>query len=156
MLIGGAIIFRDHRGKRQFLFIKEKDSNAWEFPKIVVRKGESSVRAVIRLMGEQASISSKVLEEAGRYAASAVVNGKAMQQKYYYYLMLLKATSGEIIGLPEYKWLEYGEGLKKLEQKREKDIFKDTKEILKTWEKGHKNYRDDEDEGSFESFPQAE
>lgn len=137
MLIGGAVIFRDNRGKVQFLLVKHKDSEDWEIPKVTVRRGESSVRSVIRLTGEQGGMTAKVLEEAGRATGNVVVNGKAVSQKYYYYLMMQKAGTSEIIGFDEVKWMEHAMALKKLSLKREKDILKSAKSVLKEWEKTH-------------------
>jgi len=136
--IGGAIVFRDNRGKRQFLLVKTKDDGEWEIPKVIVRKGESSVRSVIRLTGEQGGMSTRVLEEAGRATGTTILNNKSLPQKYYYYLMLQKGGSSELIGFAEFKWLEYGEAVKRVPLKREKDMFRLGREVLKQWEKTHK------------------
>ncbi len=136
ILIGGAVIFRDYRGKRQYLMIKTKDGD-WEIPKVTVRKGESSVRAVLRMAGEQGGMTTKVLEEAGRAAGNTVVNGKPIIQKYYYYVMMQRSGSGEMIGFDEYKWMEAGDAIKKLALKREKDMLRLAREVLKEWEKTH-------------------
>lgn len=137
ILIGGAIIFRDNRGKRQFLVVKQKEGDDWEIPKVTVRKGESSVRAVIRLTGEQAGMTAKVLEEAGRATGSTIINAKSIPQKYYYYLMMLKAGGSDAIGFNDVQWLEYAAVVKKVALKREKDMFKSAKDVLKEWEKTH-------------------
>jgi 8-oxo-dGTP pyrophosphatase MutT (NUDIX family) len=138
MTIGGAIVFRDNRGKRQFLLVKTKDEGDWEIPKVIVRKGESSVRSVIRLTGEQGGMTARVLEEAGRATGTTIINGKSIPQKYYYYILLQKGGSSELIGFAEFKWLEYAEAAKKVILKREKDMFKLAREVLKQWEKTHK------------------
>ena len=138
ILIGGALVFRDNRGKRQWLVTKQKEDGDWEIPKVTVRRGESSVRAVIRMTGEQAGITARVLEEAGRLTGGTVVNNKSIPQKLYYYLMIQRAGGGEVIGFDEFKWLEYGDAFKKITLKREKDILKSGKEVLKEWEKTHK------------------
>ncbi|OGM88515.1 hypothetical protein A2573_02905 [Candidatus Woesebacteria bacterium RIFOXYD1_FULL_43_18] len=136
--IGGAVVFRDNRGKRQFLLVKTKEEGDWEIPKVIVRKGESSVRSVIRLTGEQGGMSTRVLEEVGRATGTTILNNKSLPQKYYYYLMLQKGGSSELIGFAEFKWLEYAEAVKKVPLKREKDMFRLAREVLKQWEKTHK------------------
>jgi 8-oxo-dGTP pyrophosphatase MutT (NUDIX family) len=136
--IGGAIVFRDNRGKRQFLLVKTKEDGDWEIPKVIVRKGESSVRSVIRLTGEQGGMTARVLEEAGRSTGTTILNGKSIPQKYYYYLMLQKGGSSDLIGFVGFKWLEYAEAVKKVPLKREKDMFNQAREVLKLWEKTHK------------------
>lgn len=137
ILIGGAVVFRENRGKRQYLLVKQKDQKDWEIAKVTVRKGESSVRSVIRLTGEQGGMAARVLEEAGRATGTVVVNGKAIPQKYYYYLMFQKGGSSDLLGFDEIKWLEYAEASKRLVQKREKDMLKGGRDVLKEWEKTH-------------------
>jgi ADP-ribose pyrophosphatase YjhB (NUDIX family) len=138
ILIGGAVVFRENRNKRQFLLVKTKEDGDWEIPKVIVRRGESSVRAVIRLTAEQGGISARVLEEAGRYVGSTIVNGNAIPQKYFYYLMLQRGGSSELIGFYMFKWMEPSDALKKLSSKKEKEMFKSAREVLKEWETTHK------------------
>lgn len=138
VLIGGAVVFRENRGKRQFLLVKTSEDGDWEIPKVTVRRGESSVRAVIRLTGEQGGMTARVLEEAGRYTGNTVVNGNSVSQKFYYYLLLQKGGSSELIGFQDFKWLEAGEVVKRLKSSKEKEMFKSAREVLKEWEKTHK------------------
>jgi 8-oxo-dGTP pyrophosphatase MutT (NUDIX family) len=137
IIIGGAVIFRENRGKRQFLLVKSKEATEWEIAKVTVRKGESSVRAVIRLASEQGGMAVRVLEEAGRATGSTIINAKSIPQKFYYYLMLQKGGSSELIGFDEFKWVEFSEAIKKVDLKREKDMLKEAREVLKEWEKTH-------------------
>src|SRR3972149_6514226 len=137
LLISGAIIFRDSRGRRKFLVVKSKDEEGWEIPKMTVRRGESSVRAAIRMTGEQAGMNVRVLEEAGRYSGTTVINGKTIPQKHLYYLMLQK-SGGEILGFEKFEWLEYDKAFKRIGTKREKEMLKNAKAVLKEWEKTHK------------------
>jgi 8-oxo-dGTP pyrophosphatase MutT (NUDIX family) len=135
--IGGALILRENRGKRQFLLCKNKDQADWEVPKVTVRKGESSVRSVIRLTGEQGGMAARVLEEAGRASGNITVNGKVIPQKFYYYLMYNKNGSSELLGFDEVKWFEYADAVKKVPTKREKEMLKGGRDVLKEWEKTH-------------------
>lgn len=137
LLISGAIIFRDNRGRRKFLVVKSKDEEGWEIPKVTVRRGESSVRAAIRMTGEQAGMNVRVLEEAGRFGGTVVVNGKTIPQKHLYYLMLQK-SGGEILGFEKFEWLEYDKAFKKIISKKEKEMLKNAKSVLREWEKTHK------------------
>jgi hypothetical protein len=137
ILIGGAIIFKDYRGKRTFLLVKLEKESDWEIPKITVRKGESSVRAVIRMTGELAGMNAKVLEEAIRATGATTINGRLISQKYYYYLMMLKAGGSEALGFADHKWFDYSKALKLVTLKREKDALKAAKDVLKEWEKIH-------------------
>jgi hypothetical protein len=120
ILISGACLFKQSRGKVYWLVVKNTQEAGWEFPKATVRRGESSVRAILRVLGELAGMSVRVLEEVGRASTSTVINGKTMPQKFIYYLLIFKSSAGEILGFTDYEWLEHGKALKKLELKREK------------------------------------
>ncbi len=137
ILIGGAVVFRDRKGKNQFMLVKQKEGDDWEIPKVTVRKGESSVRAAIRMTGEQAGMTARVLEEAGRSTGTTMVNNKSIPQKYYYYLMINKAGGQDPIGFQETAWLEYALAVKKLASKRDKEMLKGGRDVLKEWEKTH-------------------
>jgi hypothetical protein len=134
--ISGGVLFKDSRGKRYFFLVKSKDGD-WELPKVIVRRGESSVRAIIRLTSEQGTMNIQVLEEAGRASGIATVNGKSVPQKYYYYLMIYR-SSGEIIGFEKHQWMEFSKASRALSLKREKDMLKSGREVLREWEKEHK------------------
>lgn len=135
--VGGAIIFRDSRGRRQFLLVQQKEGDNWEIPKVTVRRGESSVRAVIRMTTEQAGMNARVLEEAGRSNATTVVNGRSIPQKFYYYIMIQRSGGSEAIGFYKFKWMEYADATKNDSLKKEKDMLKATKDYLKEWDKTH-------------------
>jgi hypothetical protein len=137
LTISGAIVFKDYAGKRKFLIVKQGDDK-WEIPKVTVRKGESSVRASLRMTGEMAGISARVLEEAGRASGATVLNSKSVPVKYYYYVLIQKAA-GEMLGFDAFEWLEYRPAVSKLYLKREKEILRGAKEVLKQWEKGKKS-----------------
>ena len=136
LLISGGIIFKDYRGRRKFLLVKQKNEEGWEIPKVAGRRGESSVRAVIRMTGEQAGMNATVLEEAGRFSGMVAVNGKSIPQKHLYYILVQK-SGGEIMGFEKFEWLEFEKALKKITSKREKEMLRNTKSVLKEWEKTH-------------------
>jgi len=132
--VSGAIVFKEYRRKKLFMVVKQSEEGKWEIPKVTVRRGESSVRASLRMIGEMAGMNARVLEEAGRTTAVVTINGKSVPQKTYYYLLIHKA-GGEILGFQDFVWLEYGKAVKKLELKREKEMLRSAKDVLKKWEK---------------------
>ena len=133
LTISGAIVYRDHGGKRKYLLVKQGGGENWEIPKISVRKGESSVRASLRMTGEMAGMNARILEEAGRSSGATLINGKSVPVKYYYYVLVQK-SAGEMMGFEDFVWLEFGKALSKLELKREKDMLKGAKQVLKELE----------------------
>lgn len=133
----GAIVFRAENGKKLFLITKNSPEEDWEIPKVTVRKGESSVRAAIRMTTEQAGMNARILEEAHRVNTTAIVGGKSVPQRIYYYLMLLKAVT-EIYGFVDHKWVELAKAKSMVGLKREKEALGLAKETLKQWEKAKK------------------
>ena len=134
ILISAALVFREGRVRRSYLVVKQGEEDRWEFPKVTVRRGESSVRAVIRMIGEAGGISARVLEEVGRVNSLVVINGKSVPQRLYYYLMIQK-SAGEIIGFGKFEWLDFKKAFKKLSLKREKEALKEAERMIKQWER---------------------
>lgn len=135
VLAAGAIVFKEGRGKSYWLITKQAENDEWEIPKVVVRKGESSVRAAMRMMGEKGGMTTQVLEEAGRAGGVTTINGKTLPQRYLYYLMLLKEPSGEAIGFAAHKWLEYAKAVRKLSSKREQTMLRQARKEYRIWKK---------------------
>lgn len=141
MLTAGAVVFKRLDNKKvQWFVVKNSEEESWEIPKTVVRKGESSVRAALRMMGEQAGMTTRILEEAGRYSTSIAVNGKMTPKQFIYYLMLFK-SSGEVLAFDEFNWLDFGKAIKKLDSKKEKDMLRGAKEELDKWIKERQKKR---------------
>jgi len=136
ILISGAIVFKEGRNKNYWLLTKQKEGDNWELTKSIVRRGESSVRTVIRVMGEKGGMSVRVLEEAGRINGATSVNGRTLTQKYIYYLVIVKSVPKELIGFTDHVWLDYQTTLRKLSTKKEKDVLKKAYAVYKIWKKG--------------------
>jgi 8-oxo-dGTP pyrophosphatase MutT (NUDIX family) len=135
VLISAAIIFKNKGKKRRWFIVKQTDEGKWEFPKAIVRKAESSVRAILRATGEKGAMTIKVLEEAGRAGGITTINGKTVPQRHLYYLAVLLSASEEPIGYPEHLWLEYAKAVRKLASKRERTMLKQARKVLKKWER---------------------
>ena len=138
ILLAGAIVGEIQKSKFKFFLVKNSEEADWEIPKLTVRKTESSVRAVIRMIGEQAGMRARILDEASRYSSNQLVNGKSVTQKMFYYALLHKADSGESVGFFESGWFEYAKAYKKLTLKREKESLSNANKILKDWWKKKK------------------
>lgn len=131
--ISGALVAKEVRGKRYFFLVKnDEDGASWEIPKVNVRRGESSVRAAIRMTSEQAGMNARVLEEAARATGVTSVNGKSVRQKYYYYIMLF-TSSGENFGFKESSWFRYDQAVRKLPLKRELKALRFANTFLRKW-----------------------
>ena len=138
ILISVACIYRDKGKKREWLVTKQEKDSAWELPRIIARKTESTARASIRMAGEQLGMTVKVLEEAGRAGGITTVNGKTVPQRHIYYLTRVRAETGEPIGFAETQWLPYAGAVRKLTSKRERQMIKGAREELGKWLKSKK------------------
>lgn len=136
ILVGGAVIFKEGKNKNLFLLNKNNDGE-WEILKSIVRRGESSVRSVIRYTSEQGNMNTRVLDEVGRGTSVGTANNKSITYKYIYYLLIFK-TGLEITGMGNISWFDYQTAAKKLKLKREKDMLKIASSMVKEWEKNKK------------------
>ena len=128
VLVSVPIVFK--KIKEDFFWFVVYQGGAWELPKTMVRRGESSVRASIRLMAEQGGMRAKVLEEVGRASGAAKISGRAITQKYLFYLMRFK-DGGEVLGFEATEWLPYAQAVRKLAAKRDKTQLKSAKALYK-------------------------
>ena len=144
LLVSAAVLFKKlEDGSEEWFLVKEGEDAEWEIPKSIARTGESSVRASIRALQDQAGMSVKVLEEVGRSGGAAKVNGKAVTQRTVYYLIQFK-NGGEVLGYDEHEWLDSRKALARLSSKRDSTMLKDAKKLLKQVESDGR--LDDEEE----------
>ncbi|MBX4206150.1 NUDIX domain-containing protein [Candidatus Microgenomates bacterium] len=133
ILVGGSVVYKKDNGKTTWFLVKQDMDSDWELPKTNVRRGESSVRSVIRAMAEQGGMKAKVLEEVGRNTKAVMHNGKPIDQKVIFYL-LIERGGGEALGFAEYQWMDYAKASKKLDKKDQK-MLKIAKDLAKEVEK---------------------
>lgn len=139
VLVSGAVVFKEGRSMKRWFLVRQSDDDKWEIPKVVVRKGESSVRAALRMMGEQGGMTTQVIEEAGRAGGVTTINEKTLPQRHLYYLMVQRQGTNEAIGFIDSKWLEYAEAIRKLSSKREKVMLRQARKGYQRWKKEQEN-----------------
>ncbi len=137
ILVGTAVVYRKSKDKPVWFIVKQKENSDWELPKTNARRGESSVRSVIRMMGEQAAMNVKVQEEVGRSGGAALVGGITIPQRTIYYLMLCKEAN-EVLSFLDFDWLEWGKAIKKLKSKKDIAMLKAARDLLKEIDKKKK------------------
>jgi len=130
LLVSVAVVYRRRNDTVEWFLVKPGEESDWEFPRTVVRKGESSVRAAIRMMAEQAGMKAKVLEEVGRSGGAVRLKGKMVSQRFIYYLMALR-NSGEILEFVETEWLDYSRAAKRIKSKRDSGILRQARDMLR-------------------------
>lgn len=129
LLVSAGVVHRKNLHGKIMWFVVNQNGAGWEIPKTNVRRGESSVRGVIRAMAEQAGMKVRVLEEVGRAGGATMVNGKPLTQRTLYYLMLEKG-GGEILGFDQYAWLEYGKAVRKIDSQRDKQMLMKARDMV--------------------------
>ena len=133
VLISGAVVFKKAKnGRIYWLVVKQNEDSNWEIPKITARRGESSVKAVLRMMSEQVGMTTKVLEEVGRFGGSTTINGKVIPRRVLYYLMTATAES-EALEFYDYSWHGHTKALKVINTKKEKQMLRNAKKEYKVW-----------------------
>lgn len=138
VLISKAVVYRKKGDKKEWFVVRESQNSEWEIAKTNVRKGESSVRAAIRMLAEEGAMRGKVLEEAGRAGGAASINGDVVPVRYLYYLMVQKGESGEALGFSEAEWLEYARAVRKLANKRDRQMLSSARKVMRELEKKRK------------------
>jgi len=137
ILISSPMIFKGNGKMRRWFVSKLTEDGEWETPKVVVRRAESSVRAAMRMMGEQGAMDIQVLEEAGRSGGTTTVNGKVLPQRKIYYLTLFLEgglDGREVSGFADSKWLPYAKIIRKL-SKQEAMMLRSARKELVVWER---------------------
>ena len=133
VLVSGAVVFKKAKnGRIYWLVVKRNEDSGWEIPKITARRGESSVKAVLRMMSEQVGMTTKVLEEVGRFGGSTTINGKVVSRRVLYYLIVATAES-EALEFYDYSWHGYTKALKVISTKKEKQMLRSAKKEYKAW-----------------------
>lgn len=133
MIVSGAVLFKNVGGSNRYFVVQDPSSGRWELVKLVVRKGESSVRAIIRLLGEKGGMSVRVVDEAGRFKNIATSNNKTVTQNNIFYVILFKLGSADAFGFERGLWLEYSKAHQKLSDSNEKEMLKMGHIIARKW-----------------------
>ncbi len=137
ILVGAAVVYKKVKDKPVWFIVKQKEDSDWEIAKTNARRGESSVRAVIRMMGEQAAMNVKVQEEVGRTAGAAMVAGNTVPERKIYYLMFCKEAK-EVLAFIDSDWVDYAKATRKLKSKKDLAMLKSARDLLKELDKKKK------------------
>ncbi|MBI2267952.1 MAG: NUDIX domain-containing protein [Candidatus Blackburnbacteria bacterium] len=140
-LVAGATVYRKRNGSPPlWLVIKNEQDGDWELPKGLVRRGESSVGSILRILREEGGMVVEIIEEAGRATASRTKNGSRSTDKIIFYLSEMHSSLfSESIYYTQEKWLAYSRAKKALGLEREKRILKQANDTLKECLKKRKN-----------------
>ena len=137
VVVSVSVLFKkkDNGGYEWFLTKKSGDDE-WDFPRVFAKKGESSVRAAMRTLSEQAGIDAKVLEESARARVVISSSGKPMVQQQLFYLVQYLGGE-EILEFAQTDWVPYANAIRRLRQKREQNALRNANKTLKEIERNN-------------------
>src|SRR3989344_5286471 len=150
----GAIIFKEHEGKRYYLLLHYAPSEPgrkghWEFPKGHVEKTETEEETIIREVKEETGIEKIEIKPGFKeyikyfFRKNYGLKGEARKKAPWVFKLVVffaaKTDKKEIKLSDEhvgFVWLPYEEALKKLTYKNAKEIFKKANDFIdKKYEK---------------------
>lgn len=137
-LITGLTAYRIINTKTEWLVTKTDKDSEWELPKSLVRRGESSVSALIRAMQDDMGLKGRIIEEAGRNSLVKKVDGEQVNEKHLYYVARTSVADETNGKFAEKKWTQFSRAQKLLGSVREQKILQLAQEVLKECRKENK------------------
>jgi bis(5'-nucleosidyl)-tetraphosphatase len=128
----GAILFRDTRGRREYLLLKSRPGD-WEFPKGGVEGEEELQQTAIREVSEEAGISDFRLIDGFRREYDYVfqAGGETIHKTVHLFVAESAEASAELSHEHrDHQWRDYQQALNTITQDGPRDIFRAAHEFL--------------------------
>ncbi|ATW89955.1 8-oxo-dGTP pyrophosphatase MutT (NUDIX family) [Halohasta litchfieldiae] len=128
----GAILFRDTRGRREYLLLKSRPGD-WEFPKGGVEGKEELQQTAIREVSEEAGIEEFRLINGFRkdYDYVFQANGKTIHKTVHLFIAHSFEASAELSKEHrDLQWRDYEQALNTITQDGPREILEDAHEYL--------------------------
>ncbi|MDS0292907.1 bis(5'-nucleosyl)-tetraphosphatase [Halogeometricum luteum] len=128
----GAILFRDTRGRREYLLLKSRPGD-WEFPKGGVEGKEELQQTAIREVKEEAGIEEFRLVDGFRedYDYVFEANGKTIHKTVHLFIARSFEASAELsTEHRDLQWRDYEQALNTITQDGPRDILKKAHKYL--------------------------
>ena len=134
----GGVAYRAIDDRIEIAIILTIPERRWQLPKGIIDAGETPEQAALREVREEAGIDTELIEVLNRteYWFTADRDGVRSRFHKYVHWFLLKYTSGDVANhdheVEEARWVEFGEALKLLAFKNERDIVEKAIEVTRT------------------------
>ncbi len=128
----GAILFRDTRGRREYLLLKSRPGD-WEFPKGGVERGEELQQTAIREIKEEAGIEEFRLLDGFREDYSYVfeANGTTIHKTVHLFVAKSYEASAELSKEHrDLQWRDYEQAVNTVTQDGPREILEQAHEYL--------------------------
>ncbi|WP_423745890.1 bis(5'-nucleosyl)-tetraphosphatase (plasmid) [Haladaptatus sp. SPP-AMP-3] len=132
----GAILFRDTRGRREYLLLKSRPGD-WEFPKGGVEGDEELQQTAIREVKEEAGIEDFRLLDGFRddYSYVFEANGTTIHKTVHLFIAKSYEASAELsTEHRDLQWRDYEQAINTITQDGPRDILRDADEYLDEYE----------------------
>ncbi len=128
----GAILYRDSRGKREYLLLKSRPGD-WEFPKGGVEGEEELQQTAIREVQEEAGIESFRLIDGFRQDYDYVfqANGKTIHKTVHLFIAKSQETSADLSHEhSDHQWRDYEQAVNTVTQDGPRQVLRDAHAYL--------------------------
>ncbi|WP_049999006.1 bis(5'-nucleosyl)-tetraphosphatase [Halococcus sediminicola] len=128
----GAILFRDTRGRREYLLLKSRPGD-WEFPKGGVEGEEELQQTAIREVTEEAGISDFRLLDGFRREYDYVfqAGGETIHKTVHLFIAESEEASAELSHEHrDHQWRDYEQALNTITQDGPRDIFREAHDFI--------------------------
>ncbi|MFB6108093.1 MAG: bis(5'-nucleosyl)-tetraphosphatase [Haloplanus sp.] len=128
----GAILFRDTRGRREYLLLKSRPGD-WEFPKGGVEGDEELQQTAIREVGEEAGITDFRLVDGFREEYDYVfeAGGQTIHKTVHLFIARSFEASAELsTEHRDLQWRDYEQALNTITQDGPREILEQAHEYL--------------------------
>jgi 8-oxo-dGTP pyrophosphatase MutT (NUDIX family) len=128
----GAILFRDTRGRREYLLLKSRPGD-WEFPKGGVENGEELQQTAIREVKEEAGIDDFRLIDGFRdeYDYVFQADGQTIHKTVHLFIAESFEASAELsTEHRDLQWRDYEQAINTITQDGPREILEDADEFL--------------------------
>ncbi|MFC7226153.1 bis(5'-nucleosyl)-tetraphosphatase [Salinirubellus salinus] len=148
----GAILFRDTRGRREYLLLKSRPGD-WEFPKGGIEGEEELQQTAIREVKEEAGINDFRLIDGFRedYDYVFEANGKTIHKTVHLFIAKSFEASAELSKEHrDLQWRDYEQAINTITQDGPRDILRDAHVFL------DEVLAEEDDEDDEDDEPEAE
>ena len=128
----GAILFRDTRGRREYLLLKSRPGD-WEFPKGGVEGSEELQQTAIREVEEEAGITDFRLLNGFRDEYSYVfqAGGETIHKTVHLFIAESQEASAELSQEHrDHQWRDYDQAINTITQDGPRDILREAHRFL--------------------------
>ena len=133
----GGVAYRDGQNGPELAVIKTSEEGRWQLPKGIIDPGETTEKAALREVREEAGITCELVEpiETIEYWFVGSYDGprKRYHKKVSFYLM--KYLSGDVADhdheVTEARWVSFDDALTMLAFKNEKEVVEKARQMIR-------------------------